>query len=218
VNRNIWILSAASFLMSFGEELWKRFLPKYLESLGAPVTGIGLYGTLKDFIDGVYQYPGGWVTDHYGSRRALLLFVTIAQYGLLVAVQMTTAIAVYIPAAKFGDRIGRNPFVIATFVFFAAYPLSIVLASGMAGLVAAFIVGGLREIGEPSRKAMIVNFAVPEYRGRIVGLYYLVRSLSIAPAAFIGGLLWKVSPTVPFFVAAAVGISGTVVFTLTVRE
>jgi hypothetical protein len=53
--------------MSCGEELWKRFLPKYLESLGAPVTAVGFYGTLQDFVDATYQYPGGWLTDRFGA-------------------------------------------------------------------------------------------------------------------------------------------------------
>src|SRR5688572_9563347 len=81
LERNIVAVSGAMFLMGLGEELWKRFIPKYLESLGAPVAAIGLYGTVRDFLDGVYQYPGGWVADHYGRRRALLLFVTLATLG-----------------------------------------------------------------------------------------------------------------------------------------
>ena len=76
---------------------------------------------------------------------------------------------------------------IATFIAFAAFPVAVVLAHDFATLVVAFVVGGLREIGEPSRKAMIVDFAVPHLRARTVGLYYLIRSLSISPAAAIGG-------------------------------
>ena len=68
-------VSAATFVMGLGENLWRRFLPKYLESFGAPITAIGLFGTAEDFLDGVYQYPGGWIADRYGRRRALLLFV-----------------------------------------------------------------------------------------------------------------------------------------------
>ena len=29
------------FLLALGENLWKRFLPKYLQTLGAPVVAIG---------------------------------------------------------------------------------------------------------------------------------------------------------------------------------
>jgi MFS family permease len=147
-----------------------------------------------------------------------VLGVSSAQYGVLVAIQMTTSMLVYLPAARIADRIGRKPFVIVTFLCFALYPISIVLASGFVSLIFASIVGGLREIGEPSRKAMIVDFAEAHLRGRTVGLYYLIRSLTITPAAAIGGLLWQVSPSTPFLVAAMIGVIGTFVFALTVEE
>ena len=35
LERNIVAASSAVFLISLGEELWKKFLPKYLEALGA---------------------------------------------------------------------------------------------------------------------------------------------------------------------------------------
>ena len=113
---------------------------------------------------------------------------------------------------------GRKPFVIATFLCFALFPLAVIASSSFVILIVAFIVGGLREIGEPSRKAMIVDFAHENVRARSVGLYYLVRSLSITPAAAIGGLLWKISPEVPFVVAGIIGLIGTFVFALTVEE
>src|SRR5262249_21363317 len=47
---------------------------------------------------------------------------------------------------------------------------------------------------------------------------YLVRSLSMTPAAAIGGLLWKVVPSMPFVTAGLIGLGGTIVFAATVRE
>ena len=141
-----------------------------------------------------------------------------ARYGTLVAIQMVTSILVYVPAGKVADRIGRKPFVIATFVSFALFPLAVMMAKSFAFLIIAFIIGGLREIGEPSRKAMIVDFAREDLRARSVGLYYLVRSLSITPAAAIGGLLWKIAPQVPFLTAGVIGMIATIVFTVTVEE
>src|SRR5437762_13787759 len=81
LERNIVAVSIAMFLLALGEHLWKRFLPKYLEMLGAPIAAIGFFGTCQDFLDGVYQYPGGWIGDRYGRRRALLLFVALAAVG-----------------------------------------------------------------------------------------------------------------------------------------
>jgi len=144
--------------------------------------------------------------------------ISAPAYGVLVAVQMTTAIVSYFPAARLADRVGRKPFVIATFVAFALFPVAVVLAWNFATLVGAFVVGGLREIGEPARKALIVDLAQPSLRARSVGIYYLVRSLTIAPAAFVGGLLWNVTPALPFWVAGAIGGGGVLVFAWTVEE
>jgi len=378
IERNVAAASGAVFLVGLGEELWKKFLPKYLESLGASVAAVGLFGTAEDFFDAIYQYPGGWLADHWGRRRAFLvflaaavagyliylssptwpylflglafvmawqamgspamfatigdtlprerramgftvqsmlkripmvispltggammgalglqkgiragLFVTIAlasvaaallsmlrlptaahdavsmsgvwdsfhptlkrllasdivirtcegmadifvvlyvtnvsgttipKYGVLVAIQLMTAILIYVPSARIAARVGRKPFVIATFFCFALYPITVILAHNFAGLVLAFIVGGLREIGEPSRKAMIVDFAEEQLRARTVGLYYLVRSLSITPASAIGGLLWRVRPEIPFVAAGLIGAVGTLLFATTVEE
>ena len=65
---------------------------------------------------------------------------------------------------------------------------------------------------------MIVDLARPDIRARSIGLYYLVRSSAIAPAAFVGGLLWKIQPSVPFFAAAGIGAVGPAVFAATIRE
>jgi MFS family permease len=147
-----------------------------------------------------------------------IIGVSLRQYGLLVAIQMTVSVLVYIPAARIADRIGRKPFVIMTFLCFALYPAAVVVATGFMTLIPAFVIGGLREIGEPSRKAMIVDFAEPHLRARTVGLYYLIRSLSITPAAAIGGLLWKIAPPTPFITASVIGLIGMFVFAATVEE
>jgi MFS family permease len=377
LDRNTGAVAGAMFLQGLGEHLWRRFIPKYLESLGAPVAAIGAFGTAEDFLDGVYQYPGGWLADTYGRRRALeivlilasvgyaiyfaaptwpvvflgLLFVaawssmgqptlfvvvgdslpgdrrtlgftvqaivrrvplavaptigglaiaalglrggvragliaTLAitlltlivvtrvripilrereptgihgvwtafpaslrwllasdiliraceglvdvflvlyateiagvsapQFGALIGLQAVTSMLSYLPAARLSNRVGRKPFVIATFLAFSLFPIAVVSSHSGRALALAFVVGGLRELGEPARKALIVSIVQPQLRARSVGLYYLVRSLAIAPAAFVGGLLWQVRPSLPFVVAGAIGLAGTALFTLTV--
>ena len=377
----IIVAAAVTFLMTGAEELWKRFVPRYMEALGAPVLAVGAYGTVRDLVDALLQYPGGWVTDRYGRRVALRLFILLAglgyaaylwapswpltfvalplvmcwasaasptvfaiigdalpsahrtvgftvqsitrripvaiapalgglliaslgvrggvrvglglaiagaavaftvagaiglprppsatpsgrptsirdvwshmpaplrrllasdvlvrtceslvdvfivlyatriigvtapQFGALVSVQMVTSMVVYVPAAALSRRIGRKPLVIATFIAFASFPLAVISVGSFAGLVAAFVVGGLRETGEPARKAVIVDLADPGRRGRTTGLYYLMRSLAITPAALIGGALWNVRPELPFVVAGVFGFAGALVFALTV--
>jgi MFS family permease len=378
IERNVLAASGSIFFVGLGEELWKKFLPKYLESLGASVAAVGLFGTAEDFFDALYQYPGGWLADCWGRRRAFLAFlaaaavgyliylfspawpylflglafvmvwqtmasptifatigdalpkerhalgftlysvlkripvvisplvggvimgavglargvrigllitlvlagcagalllslqlpvrdkdtvrmsgiwnsfhptlkrllasdivirlcegladifvvlyvtnisrITLPEYGSLIAVQLLTSILIYVPSAKVAERIGKKPLVIATFLCFALYPVAVILAHSFTGLIFAFILGGLRELGEPARKAMIVGFAQPQLRARTVGLYYLVRSSSITPASVLGGLLWKVRPETPFVCAGIIGLIGTLLFALTVDE
>jgi MFS family permease len=154
----------------------------------------------------------------------VVLYVTnvigagLDRYGILVAVQTVTSMLVYLPAARGAALFGRKPFVIASFACFALFPLAVVLSTNTGWLFVAFVVGGLREIGEPSRKAMIVDFAAPHLRGRTVGLYYLLRGISVAPAAAVGGLLWQIAPQVPFVLAGVVGLLGTLVLAVTVEE
>src|SRR5713101_6740531 len=84
IERNVAAASGAVFLVGLGEELWKKFLPKYLESLGASVATVGLFGTAEDFFDASYQYPGGWLADHWGRKRAFLIFLAAAIAGYFI--------------------------------------------------------------------------------------------------------------------------------------
>ena len=71
-------------VLGMAEELWTRFVPKYLEFLGATAWIIAVYGTLKDLLDAVYQYPGGWLADRIGRKKSLLLFTFLSMIGYLI--------------------------------------------------------------------------------------------------------------------------------------
>lgn len=144
--------------------------------------------------------------------------ISAPEFGILLAIQAVTSMLAYVPATRLANATGKKPFVMGTFVAFALFPLAVVAARSFAMLVVAFVVGGLREIGEPSRKGMIVDLAEPQFRARVVGLYYLCRSMAIAPAAVVGGVLWGIRPSAPFFLAALFGLVGVVLFVFTVEE
>ena len=369
--RRATALAIALFVFGFGEELWFRYLPEYLRTLGASAFAVGLFGTLKDFLDAAYAYPGGYLSDRLGTRRSLLLFgalsaagfaifavwpsitgifvglffvmawaslglpatfslvgeelegnrrvvgftvqavlkripivlapplgglllerfgivggmrigfavsialsigmliglaralrrpadaaavaaipggsraplrpalrqlliadclirlceglpdvflvlwaieivhVTPSQFGVLVSVLMATAIASYVPAAALAGRAEKKPFVILTYVFFALYPLAVLASKSFGQLLCAYVIGGLREIGEPARKALIVDLADPRARGRTVGVYYAIRGFAVAGAAALGGALWMIRPSLTFWTAGSLGVAGT---------
>lgn len=380
LKRNLVLLLAAIVTIGAGEEIWMRFLPKYLESVGASALVIGLFDALKTLLGAVYAYPGGALVDRCGHRRALifcnatsvlgyaivlsaprwetviagmffflawstlslpanftlvaenlsarqhtmgigvqslirrvpvligpvvggalidrwgmvggvriglaisiglglasvliqsgitgasvsapsrsggflgvvrrfdprlkrLLFsdilirfceripfawvviyamdhggVTAIEVGILTTVEMLTAVACYVPVARLADRHGREPFVIATFVFFTAFPLALLGARGFAWLALAFCVRGLKEFGEPARKSLIIGYADPANRGRAIGAYYLIRDTVVSAGGLLGAALWSISPEVNLLSAAALGAAGAAVYAATLRR
>src|SRR5467141_2139420 len=88
LKRNLVILLLAIFVIGAGEELWMRFVPKYLQALGASVFLIGLYDAIRTLLGAVYAYPGGVIVDLWGHRRAFLTFniVSIAGYALVLLI------------------------------------------------------------------------------------------------------------------------------------
>src|SRR5260221_13594857 len=81
LNRNVAVLAASIFGLGLGEEMWQSFLPKYLTALGAGSLAVGAFGSCKDLLDSLYQYPGGWVNDKFGRKQALTIFTLVAMAG-----------------------------------------------------------------------------------------------------------------------------------------
>jgi hypothetical protein len=105
-------------------------------------------------------------------------------------------------------------------------------------LVVAFVVRGMKEFGEPTRKALIMDLAPEGKKAGTFGVYYLVRDIIVSVAAFGGALLWDpstaqrlfgmlglpgglpsavasvASPATNFLAAFAFGLLGTFYFAL----
>jgi MFS family permease len=96
LKRNLVVLLIAIFIIGAGEELWIRFVPKYLQALGAAVFVIGLYDALRTLLGAVYAYPGGVLVDLWGHRRAFLTFnlMSIVGYALVLLVPHWAAVIV----------------------------------------------------------------------------------------------------------------------------
>src|SRR5437763_16764059 len=88
LKRNLVILLIAIFVIGAGEELWMRFVPKYLQAVGATVFVIGLYDALRTLLGAIYAYPGGVLVDVWGHRRAFLVcnLISILGYGLVLLI------------------------------------------------------------------------------------------------------------------------------------
>jgi len=151
-----------------------------------------------------YAFVILWAMNHAG--------VNPERFGWLVAIEMTTAMICYLPVAHLADRHGQRPFVLATFVFFTLFPLSLLWAHSFAWLAVSFFVRGLKEFGEPARKALIIAQAQPELRARTYGAYYLIPDCIVTTGSLLGAWLWSISPQANFLAAAACGALGTIWF------
>jgi MFS family permease len=140
--------------------------------------------------------------------------------GMLLAIMATTALVTYIPIAKWVDRApSPRPFIGVTFLLFSLFPICLVLlprASAslglpvMVGLVVAYVVNGLRELGEPARKSLITSGFPPEVRARGVGLYWGLRSFAFCLAPLVAAILWgRIGPDATFLLGGAIGLAGT---------
>lgn len=140
--------------------------------------------------------------------------LTALQFGFLTTIEMVTAMLVYIPVARMADKYGKKRFVLITFGFFTLFPLVLLISHSFWMFVIAFVVRGLKEFGEPTRKALIMDLAPEDAKARTFGTYYLIRDVIVTLAALSSALLWNISPAANFLIAAAFGIAGTVVFAL----
>lgn len=157
-----------------------------------------------------YAFVILWAMNHGG--------VSAGEFGLLVTVEMGTAMLCYIPVAHLADRHGQRPFVLATFVFFTLFPLALLRAESFWWLALAFAVRGLKEFGEPARKALIIAESPAGMKTQAYGAYYLIRDGVVTLGSFLGAWLWTISPQANFFGAALCGAAGTGLFFRSARR
>lgn len=152
---------------------------------------------------------------------------TASYQSVLLNVQAVTNIAVYLLIGPLASREGlaKKPYIGLTFVFFALFPISLILLGqplGFAGLILAFVIGGLRELGEPARKAMIADLVPAGLRTQSIGMYWSARSVAVMWASPVGAALWilgdrlrpGLGPTLTFLTAGLIGLLGAAWFFL----
>src|SRR5438309_10143870 len=182
-----------------------------LRAFNSPMRRLLLSDILIRFCERV---PYAWVVifamDYIG--------VSGRQVGILIAIEMLAATVCIIPASHYADRHGREPFVIVTFIMFTLFPISLLMSRSFSALVIAFVIRGLKEFGDTSRKALIIGYSDADRRGQMVGTYYLVRDLIVSTGAIVGAYLWKLGPGLNFVGAAALGVTGTIFYVKTIRR
>jgi MFS family permease len=184
-------------------QLWRRMSPALRNLLVSDI--------LIRFAEQIpYAFVVIWCMKNNG--------ISAVQFGLLTTIEMVTAMLVYIPVAYLADRTTKKPFVLITFVNFTVFPLFLLFSHSLWMMVIAFVIRGLKEFGEPTRKALIMDLAPEDQKAGMFGLYYLIRDVIVSGAAFAGGFLWQLSPAVNLLAAAACGLIGTIYFALRGRD
>ncbi len=157
-----------------------------------------------------YAFVVVWAVNNNG--------VTPFQFGILTTIEMVTAMLVYVPVAYLADKYGKKRFVLMTFVFFTLFPLALVFSRTFLTLSLAFVLRGLKEFGEPTRKALIMDLAPEDAKAGTFGTYYLIRDVIVSLAAFSSAFLWNISPQTNFLTAFGFGLLGTILFAVFGRD
>jgi MFS family permease len=175
------------------------------------------------FIEILIRWGDWFVRDFALLYVVGVLMRSKAEAGLLIALSSLTALGTYIPMGKIIDKAQTpKPFIALTFFLFALFPINLVILPKLlpslgvpvfAALAVVFILNGLRELGEPARKALIASSFDSGVRAQSIGLYWGIRSFAFFPAPILSYLLWShIGPELTFLVGGGIGMIGAVWF------
>jgi MFS family permease len=134
------------------------------------------------------------------------------QFSFLTMIEMLVALLIYIPVAYLSESIHHKYLIVITFIFFSIFPLVLLFSINFNLLILAFIIRGLKEFGEPTRKALIVRLAPTNHKASTFGTYYLFRDTVVSIVSLSSAFLWLISPQVNFITASILGFIGTIIF------
>jgi MFS family permease len=118
------------------------------------------------------------------------------------------------PAGKFSDRFSRSAIAAAGyFVFAIVYFVFALAPSQLAIWLTMAFYGLFYALTNPVLKALVVESVAGDVRGRALGIYFFLTSVTTLLSSLITGALWKVyGPAVPFYFSA--GIATVAAFAL----
>jgi len=127
-----------------------------------------------------------------------------ALFGTMLIVSQVTSAITYLPMGHLASKagFGKRPYIGWTFFFFASFPIVLAIMGVLTLLHVfpswltiwavgfAFVFAGLREIGEPARKAMIIDLIPPAQKTQAIGIYWSARCVAVMLAPLAGGAVW----------------------------
>lgn len=112
------------------------------------------------------------------------------------------------PAGKVSDRFSRSTIAAAGYGVFAVVYFVFALAPSREAIWLTMAFYGLfYALTNPVLKALVVETVASDVRGRALGIYFFVSSITTLLASVITGALWKAyGPAVPFYFSAAIAV------------
>ena len=86
LRKSMVALLAMVVLVGLGEKMAERFLPIYLMALGSGALTIGLLSGMTNLLSALYSFPGGFLSDRLGYKKALLVFNLITLFGYAIVI------------------------------------------------------------------------------------------------------------------------------------
>lgn len=106
--RNVWVVTATSFLTDVSSEMLATVLPLFLANvLGAGTSLVGLIEGLAETTASLTKLFSGWLSDRLGQRK----WLTVAGYGLSTVAKGLLVFANawgWVLGSRFGDRLGKG--------------------------------------------------------------------------------------------------------------
>src|SRR5208283_3389573 len=145
-------------------------------------------------------------SDMFLVLRAGNVGIPASQSPLLGLVFNVTFTLVSWPAGKFSDRYSRSTIAAAGYAVFAVVYFMFALAPSRRAIWMTMAFYGLfYALTNPVLKALVVETVGSDVRGRALGIYFFVTSVTTLLASVITGALWKVyGAAVPFYFSAAI--------------
>lgn len=116
------------------------------------------------------------------------------------------------PAGKISDRFSRSTLAAGGYLVFAIVYFVFALAPSRKAIWVSMAFYGLfYALTNPVLKALVVDSVTGEVRGRALGIYFFLTSITTLLASLITGELWKLyGAAVPFFLSAGIAVVSAV--------
>jgi len=101
LNSSMIALLAMVVLVGMGEKMAERFLPLYLMAVGGTTWAVGSLNGMDNLLSALYSFPGGYLSDLLGYKKALIVFNLVAMAGYVIVILVPTWWAVLVGATFF---------------------------------------------------------------------------------------------------------------------